>query len=76
MELESHFDDFTRRNWRRVEDGTVRFAMVGLGWWTRGGRRSGVGRRPPHDSPFSTVGSTADGSDRRLGASTERKIQK
>ena len=35
MELESHFDDFTRRDWRQVEDGTVGFPMVGLGWWTQ-----------------------------------------
>ncbi len=35
MELESYFDDFTRRDWQQMEDGTVRLAMVGLGWWTR-----------------------------------------
>jgi xylose dehydrogenase (NAD/NADP) len=30
------FDDFTDRDWQTADDpGTVRFAMVGLGWWTR-----------------------------------------
>jgi xylose dehydrogenase (NAD/NADP) len=35
MDLESHFDDFTRRDWQQTGEGTVRFAMIGLGWWTR-----------------------------------------
>lgn len=35
MELDAYFDDFERRDWDTGIDGTVRFAMVGLGWWTR-----------------------------------------
>jgi xylose dehydrogenase (NAD/NADP) len=36
MEMESYFDDFERRDWQHVgaDAGTVRIAMVGLGWWT------------------------------------------
>jgi predicted dehydrogenase len=33
-ELAGFFDGFTERDWQTVENGTVRFAMVGLGWWT------------------------------------------
>ncbi len=33
MELERVFDEFTARDWQTRESGTVRFAMVGLGWW-------------------------------------------
>ena len=35
MELDGYFDDFLRRDWQETDSGTVRFAMVGLGWWTR-----------------------------------------
>lgn len=35
MELSEYFDGFNRRDWQHVEDGTVRFALIGLGWWTR-----------------------------------------
>ncbi|MFB6074896.1 MAG: D-xylose 1-dehydrogenase Gfo6 [Haloarculaceae archaeon] len=35
MELEQFFDEFTEREWSTADEGTVRFAMVGLGWWTR-----------------------------------------
>ncbi|WP_202614582.1 D-xylose 1-dehydrogenase Gfo6 [Halostella litorea] len=36
MELEGYFDDFTRRDWEaETDDGPVRFAMIGVGWWTR-----------------------------------------
>lgn len=34
MNLESYFDDFSRRDWQRAEDGTIRVAMIGLRWWT------------------------------------------
>lgn len=34
MDLHEYFDDFTARDWPQPEDGTVRFAMIGLGWWT------------------------------------------
>ena len=34
MSLEAFLDDFERRNWQRVSDGTVRIAVIGLGWWT------------------------------------------
>ena len=34
--MEFPVDDVTERDWQTAEDpGTVRFAMVGLGWWTR-----------------------------------------
>ncbi len=30
------FDDFTERDWQAIDEaGPVRFAMIGLGWWTR-----------------------------------------
>ncbi|MFB6131759.1 MAG: D-xylose 1-dehydrogenase Gfo6 [Salinigranum sp.] len=35
MGLQDAFDRYADRDWQAVEDGTVRFAMVGLGWWTR-----------------------------------------
>jgi len=36
MELEGYFDDFTRRDWEaETDDGPIRFAMIGVGWWTR-----------------------------------------
>ena len=34
MDLYEYFDDFTARDWPQADEGTVRFAMVGLGWWT------------------------------------------
>ena len=35
MELADHLSGFTRRDWQEIDDGgPVRFAMVGLGWWT------------------------------------------
>ena len=35
MELRRFFDEFDERDWPHAEDGTVRWAMVGLGWWTK-----------------------------------------
>ena len=37
MDLQELLDDFDRRDWQtaEAEDGPVRFAMVGIGWWTR-----------------------------------------
>jgi len=35
MELASYFEDLTGRDWQVADEGTVRFAMVGIGWWTR-----------------------------------------
>ncbi|WP_135822152.1 D-xylose 1-dehydrogenase Gfo6 [Halostella litorea] len=37
MELEALADDFDRRDWQEITetDDPVRFAMVGVGWWTR-----------------------------------------
>jgi xylose dehydrogenase (NAD/NADP) len=35
MTLQEYFDSFTERDWQTAEGGTIRFAMVGLGWWTR-----------------------------------------
>jgi xylose dehydrogenase (NAD/NADP) len=35
MDLRAHFDDFTERDWERPTDGTLRLALIGLGWWTR-----------------------------------------
>ena len=32
--LDGLFDGFTERDWRTDAAGTVRFAMIGLGWWT------------------------------------------
>ena len=34
MDLYEYFEDFTARDWPQADEGTVRFAMVGLGWWT------------------------------------------
>jgi xylose dehydrogenase (NAD/NADP) len=33
--LDGLFDGFTERDWRTDAAGTVRFAMIGLGWWTK-----------------------------------------
>jgi len=35
MDLQEFLDRFDRRDWQEAEDGTVRLAMVGIGWWTR-----------------------------------------
>jgi xylose dehydrogenase (NAD/NADP) len=35
MELAAYFDDFTEQDWKTGSDGTVRLAMIGIGWWTR-----------------------------------------
>ena len=37
MDLRNLLDEFDRRDWQSagVEDGPVRLAMVGIGWWTR-----------------------------------------
>ncbi|MGB9965635.1 D-xylose 1-dehydrogenase Gfo6 [Halobacterium hubeiense] len=34
MDFSQTVDSFTRRDWQGTTDGTVRFALVGLGWWT------------------------------------------
>lgn len=34
MHLERALTDYTERDWERDVEGTVRFALVGLGWWT------------------------------------------
>ena len=36
MELAEHLGDFTRRDWQTITEPeeTVRFALVGLGWFT------------------------------------------
>ena len=34
--MELPVEQFTERDWQTADDpGTVRFARVGLGWWTR-----------------------------------------
>lgn len=30
-----YLDSFTERDWDTDTDGTIRFALIGLGWWTR-----------------------------------------
>ena len=37
MDLQDALDGFNRRDWQSADaaDGPVRFAMVGIGWWTR-----------------------------------------
>jgi len=34
MPLDSSLADFSRRDWQTTTDGTLRFALIGLGWWT------------------------------------------
>ena len=34
MSLSDVIADFDRRDWQTVDSGTVRFALIGLGWWT------------------------------------------
>jgi xylose dehydrogenase (NAD/NADP) len=34
MKIDRLFDEYTRRDWQTRESGTVRIAMIGLGWWT------------------------------------------
>lgn len=34
MNVHSYLDDFERRDWQTTTDGVVRFAVIGLGWWT------------------------------------------
>jgi xylose dehydrogenase (NAD/NADP) len=35
MDVARYFDDAVHRDWQAATEGTVRFAMVGLGWWTQ-----------------------------------------
>ena len=36
MKFDDYFDEFTRRDWQeRSDGGPVRFALIGLGWFTR-----------------------------------------
>jgi xylose dehydrogenase (NAD/NADP) len=34
MDLDRIFDEYTQRDWQTRTDGTVRLAVIGLGWWT------------------------------------------
>ncbi|KYH26308.1 xylose dehydrogenase Gfo6 [Halalkalicoccus paucihalophilus] len=34
MSVEQFLSEFTERDWQEREEGTVRLAMVGMGWWT------------------------------------------
>lgn len=34
MSLDNWFADYERRDWQTAADETVRYALVGLGWWT------------------------------------------
>lgn len=34
MDYPASFDEFAHRDWQSAEEGTVRYALVGLGWWT------------------------------------------
>lgn len=36
MPIETYFDDFSARDWEKQTDAEpIRFALIGLGWWTR-----------------------------------------
>ena len=35
MNVDEYLGEFDRRDWQTTEEGTVRFAMIALGWWTR-----------------------------------------
>ena len=34
MDYTTLFDEFAHRDWQSAEEGTIRYALVGLGWWT------------------------------------------
>jgi len=34
MSLDDWLGDYERRDWQTATDGTIRYALVGLGWWT------------------------------------------
>jgi len=34
MSIETYVNEFERRDWQTTTEGTVRFAVIGLGWWT------------------------------------------
>ena len=34
LDIQEYFDSFTERDWQTTREGTVRLALVGLGWWT------------------------------------------
>lgn len=34
MGIEEYLSEFDERDWQTTTDGTVRFALIGLGWWT------------------------------------------
>ena len=35
MAIDGYLDDVRARDWQELESGTLRIAMIGLGWWTR-----------------------------------------
>jgi len=35
MSIDTYLDDIRERDWQQLESGSLRFAMIGLGWWTR-----------------------------------------
>lgn len=35
MDLDSSLGEFSERDWQTTTEGTLRFAMIALGWWTR-----------------------------------------
>lgn len=44
MDLNNYFDEFTQRDWQTQTTGTIRLAMIGVGWWTRDRAIPGVKR--------------------------------
>jgi xylose dehydrogenase (NAD/NADP) len=34
MELKAFLDSVQRRDWQTTTEGTVRIAVIGLGWWS------------------------------------------
>lgn len=35
MDLREFFDEYTNRDWQEIDEGTIRLALIGVGWWTR-----------------------------------------
>jgi xylose dehydrogenase (NAD/NADP) len=56
MDLDAYFGEFTRRDWETTEPDPVRFAVVGLGGFTRGNILPAIA-----ESDYCAVGATVSG---------------
>ena len=69
MQFDPLFDEFAERDWQRTTAGTLRFAVVGLGWWTLEEAVPAI-----HDADLCAVTTVVSGSKekaQRIAAATD-----